>query len=879
MKIFSTITVSLTLTIFLALGNTLKSQGFEDAFPKAGIEHFTHDDFLMAGGVVVIDYNNDGYDDFLLIGGDSEATKLYKNNPEAYDSDPYDYTNMFTDVSDLIADTQFYFTIGGAALDYNNDGWTDLIITTDRGEPTLIFKNEGGTFVEVSGQLGINHTVQSTSISIGDVNLDGWQDIYIANYFEDAGNQNCLPNSLFISNKGESFIELASAFGVNDRGCGLANTLSDYDNDGDLDVFVANDFGQSFTSNALYRNDFPIPRFENVKTAMGFDEAILGMGVDGGDYDNDGDFDYYATNLGQNYFYDNQDGAVFYERGKELKIDNTTANPAEPNSGLTVSWSVNWFDFDLDMDLDLHVTNGYLSPIPNINTEYADNNRFFENNGADEEFSENTSDLGLLSPGIDRGAAQVDFDNDGDVDLITTATRPNKDTYGYRDNDWFKLFENKQNTGRNWLKVKLQGSTTDRMAIGSRVMIHTGDTTQMREVTSGGGGYLSQSTRVLHFGLADIENIDSLEVKWLGKNTVRHKLYNVQPNQLIEIVQPYYDTVTVEICKGETMFDKTWDNSGFYNEQVDAVNGADSNIRYIVYVQEPDSLTNNVELCKGEMFEGEQWNESGNTFVTYTNSMGCDSVVNYIVDILPIYETVVDTSICYSSYFQGKQYISDTTVNRSLKAANGCDSIVAYNLEVLEAPNYTENFQVCFGDIFKGKIIVKQEIFSDKFKSDQNCDSVHTIVVTPIPESRFRDTVELEYGESFKGKVWEEDGIYSNKITGGAFNGCDSVYIVDVFVTKSDVYNLDYDNKLNITVTPNPINNISVVEFDTKGNKATKVELLNQVGQSIPIYYEPVAGFNRFTLNSESLGLSNGVYYLKIVTQNNVYVTKIIKGN
>jgi len=98
-------------------------------------------------------------------------------------------------------------------------------------------------------------------------------------------------------------------------------------------------------------------------------------------------------------------------------------------------------------------------------------------------------------------------------------------------------------------------------------------------------------------------------------------------------------------------------------------------------------------------------------------------------------------------------------------------------------------------------------------------------------------------------------------------------------VTKSDVYNLDYDNKLNITVTPNPINNISVVEFDTKGNKATKVELLNQVGQSIPIYYEPVAGFNRFTLNSESLGLSNGVYYLKIVTQNNVYVTKIIKGN
>lgn len=869
---------AIILAAFLFAVN-LNSQGFEDVLPKAGIEHYTHDDFLMAGGVVVIDYNNDGYEDVLMIGGDDESTKLFRNNPEAYNSDPYDYANMFTDVSDLIPEANYYFTIGGGAFDYNNDGWLDLVLTTDRGEPTLVFENEGGTFKEVSAQLGIIHTFQSTSISFGDVNLDGWPDIYIANYFEDSGNQNCLPNSLFINKNGEFFNEEAVRNGVNDRGCGLANTLSDYDNDGDLDVFVANDFGQAFTSNALYRNEYPLESFTNVKTQVGFDEAILGMGVDGGDYDNDGDIDYYATNLGQNYFYDNQNGQIFFERGKELKIDNTDVNPDEDNSGLTVSWSVNWFDFDLDMDVDLHVTNGYLSPIPDIDTKYADNNRFYENNGKDQEFDEVTEENGLLSPGIDRGAAQIDFDNDGDMDLLTTATRPNVDTYGYRDNDWFKLFENKQNTGRNWLKVKLTGSTTDIQSIGSRVKLYTGNVTQMREVTSGGGGYLSQSTRVLQFGLAENESVDSLEVIWIGKNTVRTKMYDIEANQQLNIIQSYYDTVNVEICKGETLFDKTWENHGFHNEQFVAANGADSNVNYNIIVNIPDSINTNVEICKGETFEGQEWDESGLKYVTYINSKGCDSVVAYNVEVLQPQESVIDTAICYSSFFQGKQYIRDTTLVRSLKGANGCDSLVTFNIEVLEAPNYTENFDVCYGDIFRGKIIVKQEIFSDKFKSDQNCDSVHTIVVNPLPESRFRDTVQLNYGESFKGKEWTEDGIYSNKIEGGAFNGCDSVYIVDVFVTPTSIFDTRVDNKLGVSVTPNPFNEITTIEFNLDQSEGTRVELMNHIGQSIPINYNPIPGTNRFELNAKELGLSNGLYYLKIITPRNTYVTKILRGN
>ncbi|MER3329449.1 MAG: CRTAC1 family protein, partial [Candidatus Kapaibacterium sp.] len=358
---------------------------------------------------------------------------------------------------------------------------------------SLVYRNVNGKFEEVGYALGFRETFQSTSVSFADVNLDGWVDVYVANYFEDNSNQVCLPNSLYISHGGEFFTEESAKYGVNDNGCGLAISFSDFDNDGDMDIFVANDFGQNFSSNALYRNDYPEKRFTNVKDQYGFNQAILGMGVDAGDYNNDGWFDYYATNIGQNYFFENARGQNFIERGKELKIDNTKANPNEEQSGLTVSWAVNWFDFDLDMDVDLHVNNGYLLPIPGINVEYADNSRLFRNNGDGVAFTEITAAEGLLSPGLDRGAAQIDFDNDGDVDLLTTAVRPDKTASVYNDKDFFKLFENKQTSGRNWLKVDLEGSTIDRLAMGSRVKVYAGGITQMREVTSAGGGYLSQN--------------------------------------------------------------------------------------------------------------------------------------------------------------------------------------------------------------------------------------------------------------------------------------------------------------------------------------------------------------------------------------------------
>mgnify|MGYP000628021653 FL=1 len=123
------------------------SQTFEDIFPKAGIEHFTHDGSLMSGGVVVIDYNRDGYDDFVLLGGDEEKTKIYRNNPAAYETTPYDYANMFTDVTDEIIDIpDTYFVIGGGSFDYDNDGWEDLFLTTDAGQLSLVYQNVSGEF-------------------------------------------------------------------------------------------------------------------------------------------------------------------------------------------------------------------------------------------------------------------------------------------------------------------------------------------------------------------------------------------------------------------------------------------------------------------------------------------------------------------------------------------------------------------------------------------------------------------------------------------------------------------------------------------------------------------------------------------------------------
>ncbi len=869
-----------TLLIFCSMllcSNSLFSQGFENVFLKAEIEHFSQDDDMMVGSVIVIDYNNDGYDDILMIGGNNYPTRLFRNNPQAYETIPYDYKNMFTDVSDLLEDIELYFTMGGGVFDYNNDGWSDLFITTGRGDPSLVYKNEGGTFTEVGDDLGFIKTNQSTSVSFGDVNKDGWIDVYVSNYFEDKQNNNCLANLFYINRQGNRFDELSFSYSVNDKGCGLAASFSDYDNDGDVDLLVANDFGQSFTSNAIYRNEYPVAIFNDVKTQVGFDEAIFGMGIEGGDYDNDGDLDYYATNLGENYFYDNQNGQIFIERGKELDIDNTYAQPGNENSGFAVSWGINWFDYDLDMDLDLHVANGYLLPLPDLNVDIVDNNRLFRNDGKGKKFVEVTEEMGLMSPGLDRGSAQIDFDKDGDMDLLTTITRPEDYAYGYQDNEWFKLMENKQNTGRSWLNIKLKGTTVNSLAIGSRVSVYTDSVRQIREVTSGGGGYMSQSTRVLNFGLMDYDEVDSIVVNWMGSD-IKTRLYNIPTKQYIDIVQPYYDTVNVELCYGESMFDRVWKESSFHYESKPSISGADSNIVYKVEVFPPDSLTAEVGLCHGESFLDEIWEEAGEKYITYINRNGCDSVVKYVVDLIPSTEQTTDTSICYSSYFLGKQYISDTTVTMNLKNELGCDSIINYNVTVLEAPNYTEHFNVCYGDIFKGKIIIKQEIFSNRFTSEQNCDSVHSIVVTPLQESRFRDSLYLDYGDSYKGKIWEEDGLYSEKIDGGAFNGCDSLFIVDVFVTKTDVYNTKYDNKLNIKVVPNPFESISYVEFEIDDPTGLKVELVNQIGKSIALNYNANAGLNKIKLDSKELKLNSGVYFLKITTLYNTYVTKIIKG-
>lgn len=867
------------IILIMGINNNSHSQVFENILPKCGIEHFSHDGRLMAAGVVVMDYNNDGYDDFLFIGGDDEKTIIFRNNPAAYTTKPYDYPNMFTDVTDDIIDIpEQFFVIGGATIDYDNDGWEDLVLTTDRHQPILVYRNVNGKFKEVGISLGFKEKFESTSISIADINQDGWADIYIANYFEDNTSQNCLPNSFFINQGGKGFVEDAFRYGINDRGCGLANTFSDYDNDGDLDLFVANDFGQAFSSNAAYRNEYPEKYFTNVKNDLGFNNAILGMGVDGGDYDNDGDLDYYATNLGQNFFYENLNGQAFQERGKELKIDNTRANQTTENAGFTVSWSVNWFDFDLDMDLDLHVTNGFLAPIEDVNTEYIDNNRMFENVGKNKPFLQSTAELGLLSPGIDRGAAQIDFDNDGDIDIITSVVRPDTDIVPYNDDDYYKLFENKQTSGRKWIKFKLVGSRSNRLAIGSRVRVFTGDTIQMRDVTSGGGGFLSQSTRQIIFGLKDHETIDSVEVLWPGKGRVKTKLRNVAANQTLRLLEPYLDTVRVEVCENSEMFGKVWTNYGEHFETITAQNGADSNLVYQVFVNPVNVRNINIDVCKGEMFEGKVWDAPGDISITNINQKGCDSTTNYSVALLETFSSTVDTSICYGTFFLGKEYIQDTLITRSLKSVNGCDSITKYNLSVIDAPNYTENFEVCYADLFRGRIIVKREIFTENYPSQANCDSVHTIIVDPIAESKRRDSVYINAGEEYKGKQYFSDDVYVNKIKGGAYNGCDSLYIADIFVTVTDVFNSEISNKLNISVVPNPFDQSTEIQFDITNPIGTKIELINQLGMTIPIQSNINSGRNTLNLSSSEYNLTTGVYFIRIMTGGNSYITKIIKG-
>ncbi len=502
---------------------------FTEISQEAGISHVHIAPDLMGGGVAVFDYNNDGLDDIYFTGGAYED-RLFKNMGNG--------TFDMISKNSAIYDTRVIKTYGVTTGDIDNDGFREIFVTTERDEPNILFYNNGdGSFTNISEDAGIVEKAWSMGAVFTDINLDGLLDIYVINYIKEPGNildesskdiigfeHTCFENFLYINSGNMRFIESAADYNAANGGCGLAVSTTDIDNDGMVDLYIANDFGEWILPNAVYRNAYPVNGFTDVSGDYDLDIGIYGMGIASGDFNLDGLMDHYISNIGRNVLHKNKDGNSYEDFTDQAGI------PCDKVDDLnSTSWGSAFLDIDNDGFEDLFVANGYIPAAKFIETSKTDADKLFLNNG-DETFTDIADASGLAYPGISRGMAYTDFENDGDLDIVVNVVQ--RVLYNPEN---VKLYKNESAMNNNWVQIKLEGTRSNRDAFGARVHIYANNNHYIRELTSG-GSHISQSTSTLHFGLETAVSIDSILVNWSGGTTQSlHEISDI--NQVLKITE------------------------------------------------------------------------------------------------------------------------------------------------------------------------------------------------------------------------------------------------------------------------------------------------------------------------------------------------------
>ncbi len=530
-------------------GGEAAQPSFVDVATEAGVQLRTvsgtpqkeHIIECNTGGTALLDYDLDGDVDIFIVNGSritgyapgrEPRAELYRN----------DSAWRFTGVGREAGVAHVGWGMGATAVDYNADGWPDLYLANYG--PNALYENKGtGAFVNVAAERGVDFDGWSSSAAFGDYDLDGDLDFYLANYidfdpaFRPADPSYCtwrgidvfcgprgMPGErdLFYRNEGPSagwtFAEASAAFGIADyEYYGFAALAGDWDEDGDLDIYIANDS----TPNVLYRNDRGAFADVSLLSATAYSEDGReqgGMGLASGDYDRDGDFDLFVTNFSHdnNSLYDNNGRGFFTDASFSSALGRASIS--------SLGWGAGFFDCDNDGDDDLFVANGHVYPAVDhrdLGTRYAQRNHLFENrDGAFVEVGV-ASGPGLAVEKSSRGAAFGDLDNDGDLDLVIVNI-----------DDTPTVLRNDGGNRHNYLMVRLRGAGGNTEAIGARVSVSVGGAVQMREVRAG-TGYLSQDDLRLHFGLGAATAADHLVVRW--PDGVEERLDRVEGNRLITI--------------------------------------------------------------------------------------------------------------------------------------------------------------------------------------------------------------------------------------------------------------------------------------------------------------------------------------------------------
>jgi enediyne biosynthesis protein E4 len=504
------------------------------------------------GGVVLFDYDGDGLLDIYLVTG-PELTPKRDRVPHRNAL----YRNLggwkFEDVSKQAGVDLAAWGSGGCVGDVDGDGRLDLYVTN--WGPNALFHNRGdGTFENVAAASGVAAGGWSTGCTFFDADGDGDLDLYVVRYVDTTWEsvvtaQRTLrwrdgpltmvgptglrgEGDLFFENLGHGrFAEATDAHGLTDRSraYGYGVVATDYDDDGFVDLFVANDSNPNF----LYHN-LGNGRFESVGLKAGVavngdGRAQAGMGVDAGDYDGDLRPDLVLTTFAQDRYtlYHNIDGQTFE--------DASTAGLAGPTF-VRMGWGTAFLDADLDGRLDLFFANGHIfsdiDKFTQLGETYRQKNQLFLNRGTRFRDVSARAGAGLQIAAVGRGLAVGDLDNDGDLDIVIN----NVDGAP-------TLLENRQRTTRHWIAVRAAAPAGNRFAIGAKVTISGGGTKQMREIRSG-GSFLSQNDLRAYFGLGDYSGPVDVDIRmpggrhWEWKQLASDRLHALALSDRAAIPQP-----------------------------------------------------------------------------------------------------------------------------------------------------------------------------------------------------------------------------------------------------------------------------------------------------------------------------------------------------
>jgi len=489
----------------------------------------------LGGGVAAVDYDRDGWSDLYLTGGGTIGVSQAAGLPGSLWRNQAG--NSFVPVtSSARAAAAGHYSHGVAVADFDEDGFADLLITGFGGLQLL--RNQGdGTFDYRTLDAGLVDSQWSTAAACGDLAGDRVHDLYVARDLDwsFANHPRCagasrpdqrdlcnpqdfaaLPDSLYVGRGDGTFRDATREFAIRADGKGLGVVMADIDLDGDLDLYVANDTRANF----LYRNDGP-ERLAEIGLVAGCGLDATGaadgsMGVDIEDYDDDGLPDIWVVNYEReaHALYRGQPGGFFTHASQATGIAGV--------SGLFVGWGTVFADHDLDGDLDLLVSNGHTNkyplsgarrqPVLVLNQHQG---RFARQAFAGGEF--------LGEPHDGRGAATLDWDNDGDLDFALS-----------RVNEPAVLLANQPPPERHWLAVELIGVRGTRDAIGASIRVTAGGRTRTRLLKSG-GSYLSASDRRLHFGLGGELTVERLEIRWPGGRL--QTLRDLPVDRLIRVVE------------------------------------------------------------------------------------------------------------------------------------------------------------------------------------------------------------------------------------------------------------------------------------------------------------------------------------------------------